>query len=446
MRPGRPIRQPGEPQVTTSIRDLLAAANAEQRSADRAQATDAALAGIAAAARLLMQLSADGLDREAGSPRELLTRELATACHAATTLRGGPDTPRSGQLIAAAADAAALLRHTMTTADRWAITLETASVIRRSCAVVQRCGPELELRPLAHIRTLAVRLAQLGAQEPPDPYRVRAIDHLVPESAGRTVGGPAALAAEAAAGLTVWTRRAELARQPLPLYHAKALCLANESAAAFGAAAAIALGAQDADDLKLAAHAWARAYDTISALTDGLRTGDAADDDALALCARLNGGLRRALLDPDRVRAAQLDPQTLPHVQIVINQMPRHADAIKTSLNRSHGRVLMAAKNLPIDESTIGRRLRGGTVVAGGRDFLEPVVALKAAAILSTKLAVILAQAHPAPQPQPAWTSAYNAQHHSERDWAVVRRIARMAELHHQPAAGIPHWNNTPGR
>jgi len=428
--------------VTTSIRDLFAAANAELRSADRAQATDAALAGISAAARLLMQLSADGLDREAGSPRELLARELATACHAANTLRGGPDTPRSGQLIAAAADAAALLRHTMTTADRWAITLETGSVIRRSCAVVQRCGPELELPPLAHIR----RLAQLGAQEPPDPYRVRAIDFLVPESTVRAVSGPAALAAEAAAGLTVWTRRAELARQPLPLYHAKALCLANESAAACGAAAAIALGAQDADDLKLAAHAWARAYDTIFALTDGLRTGDAADDDALALCARLNGGLRRALLDPDRVRAAQLDSQTLPHVQSVINQMPRHADAVKTSLNRSHGRVLMAAKNLPIDESTVGRRLRGGTVVAGGRDFLEPVVALKAAAMLSAKLAVILAQAHPALQPQPAWTSAYAAQHHSERDWEVARRIARMAELHHQPAAGKPHRNNTPGR
>jgi hypothetical protein len=380
--------------VSTSIRDLLAAANDEldvTRAARRSMPGPVeALTAIAAAAPVLVRLRTDGVQAGLAGVRSHAVSALATATGTvATASRGLPD-GRAAMLIGGVGDVVGTRRFELGSDDRWALALAVADTVRRASTLYRFAGPSVPNRHVEWSRRSAVVLARLGADHPPQVRDLIAQDRPVPDP---TVGrAPTALAAAAQAVVNV----AYLLRRspgPMALYQLKATTMLAETTSRYLTAVAAVAGPNAGNTWERVPSAWGHVRHDIGIFHDGHTVSGDSRDQLLGWAARAHDSITRAFGPVDQITrgtVAALSSTDRTHLIAIAHELPTIATTLRVRLEGVEGRVFARIRDLPRQDRRITEQIHRLPVVADGPDFAAAHASLRRAELSSAGLATEL--------------------------------------------------------
>lgn len=436
--------------MTTSIRDLLAAACREMTNTQpTAETAAAAAAAIQHCGRIAARL-ADVLDRE--SPTQQAITALSTAC-AATAATWPSADARVAALVGVAADVAARDWHGWDHQARWAAGLAFADTARTAAAAAAAFGPYRNVPQLHAVYDAAAMVRRAADADPPAPSGWAVLDRLVPNARPDIAVDPARAAADAAAALVAAVHAAS-ARNTLCVAETIGCTAAAELAARHSATlTAILCGRANVPAAATAAaDGWRVVRQALGPFDDGTKRAPPHSLDVLTWATELHRTLHQHLgpASPEAVEAMRKRndlPQLATALRVVANQLPDLARHLDRSVTRwaIEGRLLAPERLLPRYEKRNLVALPGArrVVVATASDVAPVRTALRDAKLLSVSLAAELDRStgRIGRQPQPYVAAAHAATIPGAA--ASLRRSAARASLR-CGAEATPTWGFAP--
>lgn len=371
-------------------------------------------------ARALTQLSADGLDRIPGGPREQPTQALDAACQALCSAPAGSG--RLAELAGAAADLAALRSHSTPRDDRWAAAAHIGNTADRCAQLINRERPYSTA--VAAVNSAAAQLARGAGLDPPHRSPTSILDQPV-QISGPPDGPPAVqLAAQAIRHLETAVGQATASPSgdtpPLTVTEWTFAVLAAETATRH--ILAVTGSPPDAEPAHPAAQAWRDVRAAAAPLRDGiLHRRDQRPPDTIAwailttkaLTAEF-GPLARSGHPPPEQR----DGWAVLQIQTIASALPRLTQRLHAAAAQwAHGGVHANARDLIRGrDDRIDAVLAGHTVTVDATDLQPTLAALRTAETLTAALAADVNRVPAAAQPTAAASIA-----------AANRRSARPA-------------------
>jgi hypothetical protein len=369
--------------VTTSIRDLLGQVAKQQLQyqatrADPQAAADARLV-IGAAGAVLGKLDVWRPDWTFRHKARRLTDQLHAACEKVNAGNEARATSRSHALMTAAADAAGIMcEPAIAAADRWAITIAVADIVRHSTTAYTANGPALPEPPVTKARTAAIAVARAGLLLPPQELHRGLIDLPIPGQPN-LIPDPLLRAAAAAAEIDHLLARAvaDEDRGFVSVYELRALALAFQHTVQR-------TGATLDRPFERAPAAWAKVRGLARLLHDGLQPAIDGPEILIRRAAQLHQDLDQ---HPD----SELDAgDRLVYAELLLHAA-NSADSLSHHVRRMAGRVYARADRFPVTDSRVQQHLRGEPFVADINDLVVLRDALRAAERSTTELAYALA-------------------------------------------------------
>lgn len=365
--------------MTTSIRDLLGQVAELQLQhqttrADPQAAADTRLV-IGAAGVVLGKLEVWRPDWTSRHKPCRLTRQLQAVCAMVEASNEPHATSRSRTLMAAAADAVGILcGPAVAAADRWAITIAVADIVRHSTTAYAATGPTLPDPQIAKARTTAIAIARAGLLLPPPELHRGLIDLPIP-GPPHLITDPLLRAVAAAAEIDHLLARAvaDEDRGYVSVYEFRALALVFQHTVQRTTATLD-------QPFERAPAAWAKVRGLTRLLHDGLHPATDAPETLIRRAAQLHQNLDR---HPD----SNLDAgDRLTYAELLLHAA-NSADSLTHHTRRMAGRVYARADHFPITESRVQQHLRAEPFIADSNDLAILRDALCAAERSTTQLA-----------------------------------------------------------
>lgn len=423
--------------MSTSIGDLLSAAEHDLQALDPATTTTSAtaIATLAPAARALRELAA--------THGEWATRRLITTAAdqlAATAAAWPPMPARPVALVAAAADSIAV-RPPKTTATTWALCVAIADLAHTALDTATSFDLIADHDLLGDARTQVARLHQAAALNPPSARAQLILDELIPHPNGLQSASAFERGAESVVSLMIATRRAATNGR-LTLAELLAIAAAAEAATLVIADTASPSTGHHAMS-PIEATAWRAAQIACAPFDDGSKRTPPDPSDVLTY-ARL---VTRTLGEGAAPTPSSTDCD---HLTVIANQLPLLADALTRAVDNWAGQrhIVALERRLPSFEqrNTVATPQANRIVPVTRTDLAELLATLHDTTRFTTRLAARLQEAIPGEhrRPQPRLTAAHSRtatedQHTLARRESRARRIAdRHAEQWSIPPNGSP--------
>jgi len=385
----------------------------------RVLGVDRAASALHATGRVLRRLATDGLEPRVGA-RESAATALASACERAGQTWPTDPAGRTGQLIGIIGDVLGLHRFELGCEARWWATLRLAAAARATGDVIAAHEPYAAHPYLKQVRATAAAVQQLGATGPPDPAGLAGLDTRLPHPAGHQAASAEAGAAEELTSIAALLRPTPGGHQPrLTVRQIQSVLQASAAAADH---AQRQLAEHGNAPWNQAASAWTAARLALAPFTEGATPETTAHDPLLAASSHLCEQLAKAQAEPTPSRSGEA-------VEVITSGLPHIAGHLDLQVRMLAGRAMARATALPITEARLDAWL-GKSALVADRPELQPTrQALRAAAVLSTGLAIATSQqiVHRAPRhatPPREPISVRRGTHAA----AVAREIAEQAD------------------